>query len=956
MSHGRALAQGNSIPPPGGGGGSGGCQGGNCRLIGDRAWDDLDLDGIQDYGDPYQPEPPLAGVTVNLYQTDATGAPMSGSPWQTAVTGPDGRYQFDVVDGYYRLQFLPPPVADESQGVYELTQPDQGSDYIDSDADPATGFTDVFLILPGLNQRYRWDAGFFREDPGGPGGCPDKWTLGDQLWRDLDGDGLYTEKVPGTPGGDDPLPSIKVDLFQRLPIGGGFDAPVMRNGRPLSTFSDARGRYRFTCLDDGTYAIVMPDVGEVGAMNSTFVVDPNVPEAPFPGGTDHDSNVTSDFSDPNVPNIAGAAAASAFITLNSAEGSPTEQATLDGAFACDESPAYIFFVMDVSGSMGERHGPPGPAGQQPRKIDSAIRAATSFVDRLVSPRKAGVVWFNDEAGAFTFSPGGVTLTDQYDQVRSAIAGLSPTDGTQIQEGLALAIDELDALPVEDTTPKFIILLSDGKNQPASGDEATEAQGIRARSKGIRVVSIAFGDDANETLLTNVAFDPSYFRKAPTEADLWLVYQQLLPTLCSPLDSGLSCSEPGAVNINLNTGVDVDGSPPRDQKWSIPTVSTSSGGSTTAPGKAYVIEEPPEHWGWVPLPNTQWISHAADALVPDLPPPPTTYAYERTFKLPDPIPSSIEMRLHLWSDDLIDSVELNGVVLPHSGSGAFGSAPPSLVIERDPSHFQVGDNVLRVTVRDAHAVAAGLVAQGYVSACENPDPVGGRMQPCSGPCPGDKLGYLWTYNPPIPWSLQFGASVPSGEHAMWTEAIQKGGINAWNDVLDPDPWTASPVAPASAHLHMKVLPEADMSGPMAKWWRETKKRKTMGWWKDMETCDQTPALCDSPPYVRMSSYPVKKARIVFAYDFAFQSGRNGVWQGYACAEGSHNITTLAAHELGHAIGLGHNNHHGVMDNGENDHCNPIHPNEIATAECLIEQWRHIWLGCLGRSPGRFPNVP
>lgn len=102
--------------------------------IGNRVWNDLDRDGIQDAS-----EPGLAGVTVILY--NATGAPTT-----VTQTGATGDYSFPnlTYGATYSVRFFPPP-------GYLITARDQGSDdAIDSDADPITNQSSPFALTSGL--------------------------------------------------------------------------------------------------------------------------------------------------------------------------------------------------------------------------------------------------------------------------------------------------------------------------------------------------------------------------------------------------------------------------------------------------------------------------------------------------------------------------------------------------------------------------------------------------------------------------------------------------------------------------------------------------------------------------------------------------------------------------------------------------------------------------------------
>ncbi|HMQ96941.1 MAG TPA: SdrD B-like domain-containing protein, partial [Candidatus Nanoperiomorbaceae bacterium] len=108
--------------------------------LGDFVWEDSDLDGIQDGG-----EPGIGGVTVNLLDGN-------GNPIATTTTQPDGSYEFTgLAPGNYIVVF-------ETPTDYTITQQDQGADDTDSDIDQ-TGTTAVVTLSSGENDE-TIDAGY----------------------------------------------------------------------------------------------------------------------------------------------------------------------------------------------------------------------------------------------------------------------------------------------------------------------------------------------------------------------------------------------------------------------------------------------------------------------------------------------------------------------------------------------------------------------------------------------------------------------------------------------------------------------------------------------------------------------------------------------------------------------------------------------------------------------------
>ena len=115
--------------------------------IGDKAWHDLDEDGIQDPN-----EPPMTGVGVRLVTAAEDAVILS------TTTDYKGEYLFeDVPPGDYRIIFTLP-------AGFHFTLENAGSDdAVDSDANPVTGRTASFSVIS--NHAYMtWDAGLI-ENP-----------------------------------------------------------------------------------------------------------------------------------------------------------------------------------------------------------------------------------------------------------------------------------------------------------------------------------------------------------------------------------------------------------------------------------------------------------------------------------------------------------------------------------------------------------------------------------------------------------------------------------------------------------------------------------------------------------------------------------------------------------------------------------------------------------------------
>ncbi len=117
--------------------------------VGDRAWEDLNQNGLQDPG-----EPGIAGVTLLLLPPD------EATPLDSVSTGANGEYLFSgLKPGSYRIEVLKPT-------GYTFTLQDQGADEaLDSDVNPATWRTAAFTLANGQAQA-GIDAGMYQNTVG----------------------------------------------------------------------------------------------------------------------------------------------------------------------------------------------------------------------------------------------------------------------------------------------------------------------------------------------------------------------------------------------------------------------------------------------------------------------------------------------------------------------------------------------------------------------------------------------------------------------------------------------------------------------------------------------------------------------------------------------------------------------------------------------------------------------
>jgi Ca-activated chloride channel family protein len=117
--------------------------------------------------------------------------------------------------------------------------------------------------------------------------------------------------------------------------------------------------------------------------------------------------------------------------------------------------------------------------------------------------------FSDKINAL--SPAG-RVGDVREQLKQTVSGLFSGGGTALHEVVIRALDEMDKIKTEDEANGEhrlygIVLLTDGKNDIAGGpSEADLLSRLPSGDQpgGIKLFTIAYGDDANEQLLQTLA--------------------------------------------------------------------------------------------------------------------------------------------------------------------------------------------------------------------------------------------------------------------------------------------------------------------------------------------------------------------------------------------------------------------------------------------------------------------
>lgn len=221
-----------------------------CGIIGNRVWEDLNGDGIQNDGSGGIPN-----VSVSLLD-------CNDQPITQTLTDANGVYQFtQLPPGTYKVRFNLSTAAPIFASAVFST-PNAAEDDFDSDVNPMTKETPCFDLLAG-EQNFNWDAGLYV-----PG------QIGNFAWIDNNRNNVFNN------GTDAPLSGLPVRLFL---------CSDTINTTPIATqITGANGAYLFSNLKPGSYKVKFeaPTTGIYERVTPNIGNDEIDSDANFSGFTD----------------------------------------------------------------------------------------------------------------------------------------------------------------------------------------------------------------------------------------------------------------------------------------------------------------------------------------------------------------------------------------------------------------------------------------------------------------------------------------------------------------------------------------------------------------------------------------------------------------------------------------------------------------------------------------------
>ncbi len=365
--------------------------------IGNRVWEDLDGDGVQDPN-----EPALDGVVVRLFAPD--GTTLLG----TATTANGGQYYFSSAasgafpTGVYGVAGLTPntagfrlriALAQPGLAGRVPTVPDAGGpgngDSRDSDGVP-TGPDDVVTFATGASgaNNHTYDFGFVAP-----------LELGDLVWFDTNDNGVVD-------AGEQPLPGVDVLLYRDN--GDGVFNQTTDTGLGSQTTS-AAGLYRFTGLPAGNY-FVQISPAELGAGQTLSGYQNSTGQQPGDANNNRDHGVPAP--------VPGQGIVSELVTIsiggepiNDGDTDPNTNLTIDFGFYRLSLGDFVFVDADNSGAFN--------VGDTPRDGVAVVLLNGPGTVVLQSTTTAG-------GGLYTFT--GLTTGDYRVRITPPLGFSSSTGG------------------------------------------------------------------------------------------------------------------------------------------------------------------------------------------------------------------------------------------------------------------------------------------------------------------------------------------------------------------------------------------------------------------------------------------------------------------------------------------------------------------------------------------------
>ncbi|MFN2251598.1 MAG: vWA domain-containing protein [Anaerolineae bacterium] len=224
--------------------------------------------------------------------------------------------------------------------------------------------------------------------------------------------------------------------------------------------------------------------------------------------------------------------------------------TTSGQCPSRPAPLHVVLAIDASSSMVA-------AG----KLDGARQAAMRFAELVdLQSTSVGVVGFNGTVTVAT------ELTDQLDQIATAIDGITSGRGTDIAGAIDASREVLERgrASADPQPTEAIVVLSDGQQTSGSGGSGSQlvlAAADRAKADGILLATICFGTDCEVGVMRQAASRDDLCFGAAGSEDLIAVYEGLAGELAGTALRSLTVMDTVPSNMRYVPG---SAAPPPEQ--------------------------------------------------------------------------------------------------------------------------------------------------------------------------------------------------------------------------------------------------------------------------------------------------------------------------------------------------------------------------------------------------------
>ena len=183
----------------------------------------------------------------------------------------------------------------------------------------------------------------------------------------------------------------------------------------------------------------------------------------------------------------------------------------EAAATFTERQPYVMLLVDQSGSMNEDF---GSGTRWTVMRDALLHPTQGIISRMEDRVRFGLALYTSDNG---YEGGQCPIVNDvaasfgnYQAIAAQYNAAEPFDDTPTGESLALITAELDKMPIDDDTPKVIVLATDGEPDtcaepdPQKGQAESLLAAMMAHAAGIQTYVISVGNEVGDAHLQQMA--------------------------------------------------------------------------------------------------------------------------------------------------------------------------------------------------------------------------------------------------------------------------------------------------------------------------------------------------------------------------------------------------------------------------------------------------------------------